>query len=150
MEDWAILVGRSARDMLLEDLDDGETVGSCIALEVFYLACGILTGLKGTGGTAAGKDDGVLHTIYIIRCSRIQGVFNIICYTDRLRCESAVGFIFDINDCPDHPLPLLNYLENVPDDPLRYVDVGSAWTCSGIVWKDTKSPRFKDVDSIND
>ena len=60
-------------------------------------------------------------------------MFNLIYYTDRLRCESAVSVLFDIIDCPDRPLPLQNDLENVLGDPLRYVDVGGGWTRGGII-----------------
>lgn len=72
LENRPILVGLPAGDVLLEDLDYGETVGGSVTLKVFHLAGGVLTGLKGTRGSTTGKDDGFLHN------KRIggQSVFN--------------------------------------------------------------------------
>ena len=49
LENRSILVGLPAGDVLLEDLDYGETVGGSVTLKVFHLAGGVLTGLKGSG-----------------------------------------------------------------------------------------------------
>ena len=57
-------------------------------------------------------------------------MFNLIYYTDRLRCESAVSVLFDING---YGGSLQDDLENVLGDPLRYVDVGGGWGNGGIV-----------------
>ena len=39
----------------------------------------------------------------------------------------SIDLIFDIIDCPDHPLLLENSLENVFDCSLRYRYVGGGW-----------------------
>ena len=46
MENGSVLVGLPAGDVLLEGLDDGEMVGGCIAIEVFHLTGGVLTGFE--------------------------------------------------------------------------------------------------------
>ena len=58
LENGPVLVGLPAGDVLLEGLDDREMVGGCVAIEVFHLTGGVLTGFQGTGGTATGEDDG--------------------------------------------------------------------------------------------
>ena len=61
LENGPVLVGLPAGDVLLEGLDDREMVGGCVAIEVFHLTGGVLTGFQGTGGTATGEDDGGVH-----------------------------------------------------------------------------------------
>ena len=49
---------------------------------------------------------------------------------DRIRCDCAIGFIFDKIG---YGGSLQDDLEDVSDNPLGYVDVGSGWTRVGIV-----------------
>jgi hypothetical protein len=48
LEDRTVFVGLPTGDVLLEGLDYGEMVGGRIAIEVFYLSGGVLTGFQGT------------------------------------------------------------------------------------------------------
>ncbi len=48
---------------------------------------------------------------------------------DRIRCDCAVGFIFDINE---YGGSLQDDLENVPGNPFGHINVGSGWTSGGI------------------